>query len=92
MFKLRFRKQELGNKNIIGKKVSEIRKSNGLKQKDFLAKLQVTGIDLSASGLSKLEGQTRFVTDKELLAIADTLNIPTDLLLGRVKKRTRRIK
>ena len=87
---MRLRKQDLGNKNIIGKKVEEERKKKGLKQKDFLAKLQVTGIDLSASGLSKLEGQVRLVTDKELVAIADTLNIPTDTLLGRTKKRRKK--
>ena len=49
---MRLRKQDLGDKNIIGKKVEEERKKKGLKQKEFLAKLQVTGIDLSASGLS----------------------------------------
>lgn len=88
---MRLRKQDLGNKNIIGEKVKEERKKKGLKQKDFLAKLQVKGIDLSASGLSKLEGQVRLVTDKELVAIADTLNIPTDNLLGRNKKQRKKI-
>lgn len=88
---MRLRKQDLGNKNIIGEKVKEERKKKGLKQKDFLAKLQVKGIDLSASGLSKLEGQVRLVTDKELVAIADTLNVPTDNLLGRNKKQRKKI-
>lgn len=84
---MRLRKQVLGDKNIIGKKVEEERKKKGLKQKDFLAKLQISGIELSASGLSKLEGQIRSVTDRELVAIADVLNIPADSLLGRTKKR-----
>lgn len=83
---MRLRKQDIGDKNIIGKKVEEERKKKGLKQKEFLAKLQVSGIDLSASGLSKLEGQIRLVTDKELVAIADALNITTDTLLGRTKR------
>ena len=87
---MRLRKQDLGDKNIIGKKVEEERKKKGLKQKEFLAKLQVTGIDLSASGLSKLEGQVRLVTDKELVAIADALNIPKDTLLGRTRKRRKK--
>lgn len=87
---MRLRKQDLGDKNIIGKKVEEERKSKGLKQKDFLAKLQVKGIDLSASGLSKLEGQVRLVTDKELVAIADVLNISTDTLLGNVRKKRKK--
>lgn len=88
---MRLRKQDLGDKNIIGKRVEEERKKKGLKQKDFLAKLQVTGIDLSASGLSKLEGQFRQVTDKELVAIAAALNITTDTLLGRTKHRRKKL-
>ena len=43
-------------------------------QKELLAKLQVRGLELNASALSKLEGQIRSVSDYELLAIAETLN------------------
>ena len=88
---MRLRKQCLGDKNIIGEKVAKERKSKGMSQKDFLAKLQIKGIELSASGLSKLEGQVRLVTDKELVAIADALKIPTDILLNRPKRRKKRV-
>ena len=89
---MRYREQELGERNIIGKKVEEERKRQGMKQKELLAQLQISGIDISASGLSKLEGQLRLVTDKELLAIANTLNVSIDELLERPKKRRRRKK
>ena len=36
---MRLRKQERGNKNIIGAKVEEIRKQQGMKQKELLAQL-----------------------------------------------------
>ncbi|WP_322199470.1 hypothetical protein [Acutalibacter intestini] len=52
-----------------------------MKQKELLAQLQVRGVDLNASGLSKLEGQIRFVTDIELLALADILNVSVMWLL-----------
>jgi len=52
-----------------------------MKQKELLAQLQVRGVDLNASGLSKLEGQLRFVTDVELLALSDILNVSVDWLL-----------
>ncbi len=79
---MRLRKQERGNKNIIGAKVEEIRKQQGMKQKELLAQLQVNGIDMNASALSKLEGQVRLVTDYELAAIAKILDVSVNKLLG----------
>lgn len=79
---MRIRKQPLGDRNIIGSKVETIRKEKGLKQKDLLAKLEIRGIELDASGLSKLEGQIRCVTDKELLALSKELDVSVDYLLG----------
>ena len=79
---MRIRKQELGDRNIVGRRIEEKRKELGLKQKDFLTQLQIAGIDLNASGLSKLEGQIRSVSDKELVLIAKTLDVSVLLLLG----------
>lgn len=78
---MRLRAQPLGNKNLVGARVETARKSQGIKQKELLAQLQVRGVDLSASGLSKLEGQLRSVTDFELLALADILNVSLRWLL-----------
>ena len=79
---MRTREQQLGAKNIIGAKVEQQRKSIGMKQKDLLAQLQVRGIDLNASGLSKLEGQIRGVSDYELKALAEVLGVSVNWLLG----------
>ncbi len=78
---MRLRKQELGNRNIIGARVEAKRKELGMKQKDFLAQLQVAGMDINASGLSKLEGQIRSVLDYELVIIAKVLNVSLEWLL-----------
>ena len=80
---MRIRKQPLDTRNICGARVEMARKNQGMKQKELLAKLQAAGIDLNASGLSKLEGQIRYVTDYELSALADILNVSVDWLLGR---------
>ena len=56
---MRIRKQPLGDRNIVGAKVEQSRKAIGMKQKDLLTQLQVRGIDLNASGLSKLEGHRK---------------------------------
>ncbi len=80
---MRLRTQELGNSNLIGERLTRKRRAMGLKQREFIVQLQINGIDLSSSALSKIEGQHRIVTDKELTAIADVLNVTTDFLLGR---------
>ena len=82
---MRLRKQQLGTRNLIGERVEYIRKKRDMKQKELLAQLQVNGVDMNASGLSKLEGQIRFVTDVELVALADILEVSVDYLLGREK-------
>lgn len=79
---MRTRKQELGDKNIVGAKVELQRKAIGMKQKDLLAQLQIRGVDLNSSGLSKLEGQLRGVADYELKAIAEVLGVSVNWLLS----------
>ena len=79
---MRIREQELGNRNIVGARVEQRRKEIGMKQKELLIQLQVNGIDLNASGLSKLEGQIRSVLDYELVALAKVLNVSIEWLLG----------
>ena len=79
---MRTRKQELGDMNIIGARVEKQRKAIGMKQKDLLTQLQIKGVDLNASGLSKMEGQLRYVTDFELKALSEVLSISVNELLG----------
>ena len=76
------RKEEPGIKNIVGSKVVAIRKERGIKQKDFLAQLQVLGMDISATSLSRLEGQYRLVQDFEVVILSKALGITVGELLG----------
>jgi transcriptional regulator with XRE-family HTH domain len=79
---MKIRKQELGTRNLVGARVELTRKKQGIKQRELLARLQVEGIDLNASALSKIEGQIRMVTDFELLALSKVLNVSVEWLLG----------
>ena len=79
------RKLGLGNRNIVGARVTEARKALGMKQIELLAKLQLAGIEISIPALSLLEGQKRPVSDVELAALADALQVSVDWLLGRIK-------
>lgn len=80
---LKVRKLALGNRNIIGARVTEARQAQGMKQIELLTKLQLAGIDISSPALSLLEGQKRPVSDIELNALASILNVSVDWLLGR---------
>ena len=79
---MRIRKNPLGDRNICGERVEFRRKEIGMKQKDLLTQLQIKGVELTASGLSKLEGQTRNVLDKELIVLAEVLEVTVLWLLG----------
>ena len=77
---MKTRKKEYGNCNIIGQKTEILRKQKGFSQKDFITKMQLLGVDINPTSYSKLEGQIRVATDKEVFAIAKILEIPIDRL------------
>lgn len=79
---MKTRKLELGDKNIVGARVTKARLARGMKQNELLARLQTAGVDLSTPALSLLEGQKRPVSDIELKALADILEVSVDWLLG----------
>ena len=72
---MKTRKAEYGNVNIVGRRIETLRKAHGMSQKDLIARLQVIGCDINPTSYSKLEGQHRVATDKELLAIANVLEV-----------------
>lgn len=75
------RKAEYGNKNICGANVERIRKQLGMKQTTLVAKMQLAGVDINPSSLSKLEGQIRIASDIELKAIANILGVTMEELV-----------
>lgn len=77
---LKTRKQEYGSKNVIGKNVEKLRKSRGISQRDFISRLQVSGLDINPTSYSKLEGQVRIATDIEVFTIAKVLNVAIEEL------------
>ena len=77
---MKIRKKSYGDANIVGKNIERLRKERGIKQKDFIAKIQVSGCDMNPTSYSKLEGQLRVATDREIYAIAKILNVPMEKL------------
>ena len=77
---MKTRSKKYGDYNLIGKKVVALRKSLKISQKDFIATLQLSGLDINPTSYSKLEGQFRMASDKEVYHIAKALNVPMEEL------------
>jgi transcriptional regulator with XRE-family HTH domain len=74
-------------KNIVGKRVREARKQANppITQKDLVARLQVLGLKVDQSTISKIEQGIRPVSDFEVVAFAKALKISVAWLLGEGK-------
>lgn len=59
-----------------------LRKKQNISQKDFIARLQIAGLDINPTSYSKLEGQVRMATDKEVYTIAKVLGIKMEDLFS----------
>jgi transcriptional regulator with XRE-family HTH domain len=71
------------NRNIVGIRVRRARMAAKprVTQKELMARLQVLGMMIDQSGLSKIENGQRPVTDKEVVALAKALKVsPMSLL------------
>ena len=65
---------------MVGKNIERLRKKKDIKQKDFISKMQIMGCDINPTSYSKLEGQIRSATDKEIFVIAKILGVTVDSL------------
>lgn len=83
---MKLRKKSYGEYNIIGKTVEKLRKERNIKQKDFIAQMQLFGCDINPTSYSKLEGQLRNATDKEIYVIAKILNVSIETLFSDAEK------
>lgn len=73
---------DTNEKNIAGPRVKLARLKNNMAQKELSIKLETMAIYIDRASISKLEQQKRIITDKELLALSQALNVSTSWLLG----------
>ena len=64
-----------GTVNFVGLAVREMRLKRGLTQEQLTAQCQVRGLNLSRSGLAKIEACIRQVLAGELVVIGKVLNL-----------------
>lgn len=72
LFRIKSEPPEL---NVIGQQVRKLRQRKGWSQDQFAVKLQLFGWDTSQDSISRLENQTRRVTDLELFVLSDVLAV-----------------
>jgi len=73
----------VGERNIVGARVRKSRRSANppVTQLDLVARLQILGIKIDQSGLSKIESGQRPVTDIEVVVLAKALSVSVAWLL-----------
>jgi HTH-type transcriptional regulator, cell division transcriptional repressor len=60
-------------RNIIGKKIKYIRQVSGITQEQLAARLNIQGIEIDQTMISKIEEQVRGIPDYEVKAFAIAL-------------------
>jgi transcriptional regulator with XRE-family HTH domain len=81
-------KSKNGDNNICGRNVATLRKSVGLSQNGLAAQLQLHGLDVDKNAVQRIEAGKRFVTDIELVYLANVLKVSYDTLLNREEIKT----
>ena len=76
------RLEYLGNKNIIHRQLRELRQRKGLTQSNLAAQMQVMNVTIDQQMISKIENNTRIVTDFELVCFCRILGVDERTLLG----------
>ena len=76
----------MGKRNIVGARVRQARKAARppITQTDLVARLQLSGMPIDQSGLSKIENGQRPVSDVEVVALAKALKVSVAWLLETV--------
>lgn len=70
-----------GNKNVIGKRLSVLRKEKGITQSDLAARMQTLNVNIDQQMISKIEKNQRQVTDYEQTCFCKCLAVePNEIL------------
>lgn len=70
-----------GNKmNLIGANVKKYRKQRGMSQLLLSQKLELLSVYICRGSISRIEDQTRTVTDIEVSGLAQVLNVSIEML------------
>ena len=71
-----------GCNNRCGRIVAQRRKQMEKSQRQLADMLQIAGLDIDKNAVQRIEAGSRFVTDVEIVFLAEVLNVSADKLLG----------
>ena len=74
-------KKNTGEKNLISKNLIEYRKQRKYSQRLLAYKLQLNGYDIDKNVITRIETNNRYVTDIELKALCEVLDVTYDELI-----------
>ena len=78
-------KTKNGDNNICGRNIAALCKAAGLSQNQLVSQLQLHGLDVDKNAIQRIEAGKRFVTDIELVYLADVPKVSFDALLNRAE-------
>ena len=64
-----------GEKNLVSSRLIELRRQQGISQRDLAHKLQLAGYDMDKNVITRIETNKRYVTDIELRALSQVLGV-----------------
>ena len=70
-----------GEKNLVSSRLIELRRQKGLSQRDLAHKLQLAGYDMDKNVITRIETNKRYVTDIELRALSQVLDVSYTYLI-----------
>lgn len=72
---------ENGEKNLISKRLIELRKQHNLSQRDLAHHMQLAGYDIDKNVITRIETNKRYVTDIEVRGFARFFDVTYDYLI-----------
>ena len=72
-------------RNVAGSRVKIARLKNNMTQQELSVKLETLAVYVDRASISKLEQKKRIITDIELVALSQVLNVSVSWLLGQDK-------
>ncbi len=74
-------KTSTGEKNLISKRLIQLREKNHMSQRMLAYQLQLHGYDMDKNVITRIETNKRYVTDVEIKAFTEIFNVTYEYLI-----------
>ena len=69
-------------KNIVGRRLKDLREKSGMTQRELSEKFQLAGYDMDRNVITRMETNQRYITDIEIQAICEVFHVSYNFLFG----------